>query len=209
VIPLRPASEGPWPTVDHLLLPGARPEIEGLVCEVRDYLEAERVARAALPGSRTRRRTAAARVDGAVTTLFEALRILGSDRQARAVDLELEPDTARAFRIDAARFVAQWQGYLVRLKGRCEWLARHREHPSSRHNYVREVVFDRLTRIVEPYRRDSNAPLITQDRKHNEPYGVLVEVAVALRDCLPCLPRSESAVHRAYFRAKARRRQRK
>jgi hypothetical protein len=222
-----------WPEVAKYLLPRARPAIARLVREVHAYTEAERVDAKALHRWRTQRRAKAARTEAAVLRLFEDLRILRSwtelaevefksevefevefKAEVKAgvkadVEVDVEAKTAVAFRNDAARFEAQHRPYLTRLKGRAAWVARHREHSGSGYNYVREVVFDRLTSIAKTYRRDPNAPLITQDRGRDDPYGLVVYLAWDLRDCLLCLPRSAIAIHRAYFRAMAARQRRR
>src|SRR5262249_30676940 len=95
VVQLRPPADAAWCTVDHLLLPGARADIERLACEVQGSLEAERRGDpTALRRDRERRRTEAKHFDREVTTLFSTLRALRTHH--RAV-LGLEPDTARAF----------------------------------------------------------------------------------------------------------------
>src|SRR5262249_13560256 len=202
VLPLRLPGESPWSTIDDVLLPEGRAELERLVRDVHEYTERERRDAMVLPRWRTQRRIKATRTEAAVPSLLEALRILRSWTEPLGLE---EPEAGMAFRTDAARLEGH-RPYLMRPRDRAAWVARHREHSGSRHNYVREVVFARLTRIVETYRRNKKGPLITQDRERNKPYGVLVDVAVALR--LPCLPKSKSAIHRAYFRAQARRRPR-
>jgi hypothetical protein len=211
VIPLRAAAEGPWATVDHLLLPEARPDLEQLVCEGRAYCEMERSVdpTALLRRWRNQVRTVAADAEAAVPELFDDLRILCSWTTWTEL-VGLEPESAMTFRTAAARFEAQWRLYLMRLQGAAGRLIHHREGPGPRRSYVREVVIDQLIRIVTTYRRDKKGALLGhKGRFRDEPYGVLFDVAVALRDSLPCLPRGDAALWSALYRARARARRRR
>jgi hypothetical protein len=195
-----------WGQVDQALFPEARSDLERLVREVRDYLDAERREDpTALRRDRTRRRTKAARLDRAVTALVDGFRGL---RAASRFEPNLEPETAMEFQRDAERFQQQWVPFLFRLQGRAQSVARHRERSGLGRNYVLDVVVARLLRIVTTHRRDRDQEkkraLISTDREHGLPYGVLFEVAWAYREALPCLPQGAEALRRAILRAMAR-----
>jgi hypothetical protein len=70
---------------------------------------------------------------------------------------------------------------------------------------MRTAVYAQLIRIVTTYRRDKNGVLLGhKGTARDEPYGILFEVAKALRDFLPCLPRGDDALWSALERALAR-----
>jgi hypothetical protein len=69
---------------------------------------------------------------------------------------------------------------------------------------VRDVVIARLCRIIETHQLNPKASLLGKDRVSGKPYGVLFDVAKALRDVLPCFPRSDAALVGALDRATAR-----
>jgi hypothetical protein len=221
-------AEEQWRQVEHLLLPGARPEIERLVREVRDYLAAEdNLAAEGLDDStalRRNRRTVAKRVDRAVTALFAAFRDL---RLAPRVDPDLRPENTvmefesdaevmefqrnaqvMEFQRDAERFQKQWVPYLLSLQHRARSRAHDRKRRGPGRNYLLAGVVAQLMRIIETHRLDKDQKrkrtLLARDRVTGAPYGVLFDVAAALRDFLPCLPRGDEALYKALTRAKKR-----
>jgi hypothetical protein len=191
--------------VDDLLLPEGRAELERFVCEVEGYLQAERRGDAtAWRRDRTRRRTEATRFDRAVTGLLTNLRAL---RMYHRAVPDLEPDTARACLIDAAR-LEEWSPYLFRAQSRARGVAQHRERRGPGRNYLLEVVRERLDRIVKTYRKDKTGPLFSRWTT-DDPHGVLVHVAAAVRERVPCLAQSDEALYQALTRAKRRIRRRR
>jgi len=210
VIPLRPAAEGTWSTIDDLLLPEGRAELERFVCQVEGYLEAERVEAervdpTARQRDRKRRRTEAKRFDRAVTTLVGSLRALRTYHRAVS---GLEPDTARAVEGAAARFGAESLPYLFRAQSRARGVAQLRERRGPKQNYLLEVIADRLDRIVETYRKDKKGARFSRWTT-DDPHGVLVFVAAAVRERVPCLAKNDEALYQALTRAKKRLRRRR
>jgi hypothetical protein len=204
VIPLRSLAAA-WGEIARHLRPGARREIARLVREVLDYMAAMPSVEqwALLPRLRRQGRTLAARAEKSGPRVFDDLRIMCSWADLTAL-VGLAPETARAFQTAAERFEAEWRPYSILLQGAAGRVTRHREHRGRRPNVVRDVVVARLCRIIETHRLDPKAPLLAKDRVNGKPYGVLFDVAKALRDVLPCFPRSDAALFGALDRAGAR-----
>jgi hypothetical protein len=196
--------KGPRRWLEAVLFPAALPELESLVREVHDYMEAMRSADwSLLPRLVQHGRTVAKGAKAAVPRLFDDLHSLSA--WTRLTDLiPFEPETAMDFRADAARFETKWRPYLIRLQEAAGRVMRHRMRRGSRRNVLREVVVARLTGIIATHRRDPRHKLFVQGRDREHPGGLVCEVLGAL--ALPCFPRSAAGLYKAVERARARQR---
>lgn len=190
-----PIPEATWGALWDVLFPAARPVIVRLVRAVRAE---RRLDPAYLSTWYTQRRRGAARAAGAVRDIVTGMRVLRWVRRDALVDLE--PDTTTAFRADLARFEAQWLGYLTRLRGRIEWLARQKEPRGRPSNALRDAVIERLVHIAEMYRRERTGALLKRVTKYKLPGGPLYDIAHILRPWLSCLPSGDEALYRALLR---------
>jgi hypothetical protein len=190
--------EKTWQAIEEDFVPAVRPAIVRLVRDVR--ADERRLSPAALRAWRTLRRGSAERAAGAVRDFLKAIGVLRWVRRDALVDIE--PETMTAFRADLARLDAQYGGFLLRVLGRTEWLARQSQLRGRPRNVLRDAVIERLIHIAKTHRRNPRAALLK--REEDLPGGVLYKLGTILRPWLSCVPSGDEGLYKALERALGR-----
>src|SRR5262245_21664125 len=202
--------EETWQAIEEDFVPAVRPAIVRLVRDVR--ADERRLSPAAMRAWRLRRGSAE-RAAGALRDFRNSLGVLRWVRADVLMDFVLPPnpdiegdadsnETITAFRADLARLDAQYGGFLLRLEGRTEWLARQSPPRGRPSNVLRDAVIERLIHIAKMYRRNPRAALRT--REDGLPSGVLYKLGAILRPWLSCLPSGDEGLYKALERGPGR-----